>query len=230
MEVVTRDSPKPAVHGEIPVAFCGLPRTAVYRRSSPPFAAHPGPPFTGDHAAVRGSPRPAIHGRSHRRSQLNKTRRSREMVPPPAVKMVPHLAAMMMPPPATMKVPSPTAMMMPPTTAMIMPPLSAKMVPPPAASPDPPKAEVHVPLGVLVSYEGMSWPPVPAPRQRPPVPAPRQRPPVPAPRKLLPVSPLVPSSSPESPLVPSSSAQYLNLTTTLLTINKQQMRSLRQKS
>ncbi len=48
-----------------------------------------------------------------------------------------------------------------------------------------------MPLGVLVSYEGMSWTPVPAPRQRSPVPAPRQRPPVPAPRKLLPVSPLV---------------------------------------
>ncbi len=34
----------------------------------------------------------------------------------------------------------------------------------------------------------------------------RQHPPVPAPRKLLPVSPLVPSSSPLFPLVPSSSA------------------------
>ncbi len=128
----------------------------MYRRSSPPFAAHPGrhsweitpaftahpgPPFKGDHTAVRGSPRPA---------------RSREMVPPPVVKMVPPLAAMMMPPLAMMKVPSPAAMMMPPTTAMMMPPLAAKMVPPPAASPDLPKAEVHVPLGVLVSYEGMS--------------------------------------------------------------------------
>ncbi len=67
-------------------------------------------------------------------------------------------------------------------------PFAAKMVPPPAASPDPPRAEVHVPLGVLVIYEGMTWSPEPAPRQRPPVPAPRQRPPVPAPRKLLPNS------------------------------------------
>ncbi len=74
MEVVTRDSPKPAVRGEIPVAVRGFPRAAVYRRSSPPFAAHPGPPFMGDHAGVHGSPRPAIQGRSHRRSRLTQTR------------------------------------------------------------------------------------------------------------------------------------------------------------
>ncbi len=60
----------------------------------------------------------------------------------------------------------------------------------PASTASPP-TEAHVPLGLLVAYEGMRWspapmptprkcPPVPAPRQRPPVPAPRQRPPVPA--------------------------------------------------
>ncbi len=84
-----------------------------------------------------------------------------------------------------------------------------------------PPTDAHVPLGVLVAYEGMSWSPTPespspplvpsrsasprrhsqepAPRQRPPVPAPRQSPPVPAPRKCSQVSPLVPSSSPEHP-------------------------------
>ncbi len=33
-------------------------------------------------AAVRGSPRPAIHGRSRRRSRLTQDRRSREITPP----------------------------------------------------------------------------------------------------------------------------------------------------
>ncbi len=36
------------------------------REITPLFAASPGPPFKGDHAAVRGSPRPAVHGRSRR--------------------------------------------------------------------------------------------------------------------------------------------------------------------
>ncbi len=45
-----------------------------------------------------------------------------------------------------------------------------------------------VPIGLLVIYEGMSWPPVPAPRKCPPVPAPWQRPPEPAPRQHPPVA------------------------------------------
>ncbi|XP_058614903.1 uncharacterized protein LOC131529287 [Onychostoma macrolepis] len=67
-----------------------------------------------------------------------------------------------------------------------------------------PPTEAHVPLGILVEYEGMSYPPVPAPRKCPPVPAPRKCPPVPAPPKTSPVPPLVPSSSPVPPLVLSS--------------------------
>ncbi len=74
-------------------------------------------------------------------------------------------------------------------------PFAAHVSPPVTASPPP---EAHVPLGLLVTYEGMDWspapeptprqrPPVPAPRQRPPEPAPRQRPPVPAPRQRPPV-------------------------------------------
>ncbi len=46
-----------------------------------------------------------------------------------------------------------------------MPPSTAHFCPPPS---------VHVPLGLLVAYEGMSWSPAPepAPQQRPAVPAP----------------------------------------------------------
>ncbi len=49
---------------------------------TPPSAALPGPPFAVDNAAVRGSPRPAVRGRSRRRSRLTQTRRSREITPP----------------------------------------------------------------------------------------------------------------------------------------------------
>ncbi len=62
MEVVIRDSLKPAVRGEIPVAVCGLPRTAVYRRSSPPFAAHPDTPFAGNGSAACGEDGSATRG------------------------------------------------------------------------------------------------------------------------------------------------------------------------
>ncbi len=85
----------------------------------------------------------------------------------------------------------------------------------PAATASPP-TDAHVPLVLLVAYEGMCWSPalepasrqrplVLAPRQCPPVPAPRKCPPVPAPRKCSPVPLLDPSSSPEPLLVPSSS-------------------------
>ncbi len=87
----------------------------------------------------------------------------------------------------------PAAKFIPPPAAMIRPPSATKMVPPPAAPPDPPKTEVHLPLGVLVVYEGMIWTPVPAPRQCPPVPAPRKCPPVPAPRKCVRVGPPEPA-------------------------------------
>ncbi len=40
------------------------------------------PPFAGVHAAVRGLPRPAVHRRSRRRSRLPQARRSREITPP----------------------------------------------------------------------------------------------------------------------------------------------------
>ncbi len=43
------------------------PRARRSREMTPPSAAHPGPPFAGDHAAVRGSPRPAVRRRSRRR-------------------------------------------------------------------------------------------------------------------------------------------------------------------
>ncbi len=113
-------------------------------------------------------------------------------------------------------------------------PFAAHVSPPAIASPP---TDAHVPLGLLVAYEGMSWspapehaprqrplvaaphqcppvaaprqrPPVPAPYQRPPVPAPRQRPPVPSPRKCSQVPPLVLPSSSSSPLVPSSSPEH----------------------
>ncbi len=51
----------------------------------PPSAASQGPPLMGDHAAVRGSPRPAVQGRSRRRSRLPQARCSREIPPPFAV-------------------------------------------------------------------------------------------------------------------------------------------------
>ncbi len=57
---------------EIAAAVRGSFKPAVRGRSTPPSAAHPGPPIAGDRirhsrvieAAVRGSPRPADHGRS----------------------------------------------------------------------------------------------------------------------------------------------------------------------
>ncbi len=71
--------------------------------------------------------------------------------------------AVMMPPPVKILV-SPLAPMMVPTPApMMMPPPTAKMVPPPVASPDPPRAEKHMPLGVLVEYEGTSTRALPRP-------------------------------------------------------------------
>ncbi len=84
----------------------------------------------------------------------------------------------------------------PPFAATSSPgPVAAHVSPSATASPP---TEAHVPLGLLVAYEGMRWssaqvpaprqrPPAPAPRQRPPVPAPKQRPPVPAPRQRPPV-------------------------------------------
>ncbi len=110
---------------------------------------------------------------------------------------VPPPATMMMPPPAVMMVPPPAAMMVPPAVMMVH---NLELM------------DTAIPPEILAPVLS----PEPAPRQRPPVqrhtserfpvPAPRRHPPVPAPRKLLPVSPLVPSSSPLFPLVPSSSA------------------------
>ncbi len=57
-----------------------------------------------------------------------------------------------------------------------------------------------VPIGLLVIYERMSWPSVPAPRKCPSVPAPRQRPPEPAPHQCPPV----PTSPGPVPPVPAS--------------------------
>ncbi len=77
MEVVTRDSPKPAVLGEIPVTVRGFPRAAIHGRSrrhsrltqarhsreiTPPFAAHPDPPFAGNGSAARGDDDAAARG------------------------------------------------------------------------------------------------------------------------------------------------------------------------
>ncbi len=54
---------EPAVRGR---SCCRswLTRARRSREITPLFAAHPSPPFAGDHAAVRGSPRPAVRGRS----------------------------------------------------------------------------------------------------------------------------------------------------------------------
>ncbi len=79
--------PPPAVAIPSPPAGClvpglMLPQACRSREITPPSVAHParrsreimppsmahrGPPFAGDHAAVRGSPRPAVRGRSRRR-------------------------------------------------------------------------------------------------------------------------------------------------------------------
>ncbi len=123
-------------------------------------------------AAICGSPRPTIHGRSS---------------PPPSVA---H--------------PGP-----PFTEERCRRPLLTqtrhlRQTSPPAESMASPLTEAHVPLGLLVIYEGMSWIPVPASRKSPPVPAPRMNPPASPPvPSSPPVSPLVPSSPPVSPLVPS---------------------------
>ncbi len=75
------------------------------------------------------------------------------------------------------------------------PPFTTHAILPATASPP---TDAHVPLGLLVAYEGMWWSPAPEP-------APHQRPLVLAPRKCSPVPLLVPSSSPVPLLVLSSS-------------------------
>ncbi len=131
----------------------------------------------GTFAAVRSSPSPPFAGNQ------------------------PPFAAISRPPTFVAHVSPPFAGNQPPFTAISSPPTFVAHVSPPA--PASPPTEVHVPLGLLVAYEGMCWSPAPelaprqrplvaaprqstpgpAPRQRPPVPAPRQRPPVPAPRQ-----------------------------------------------
>ncbi len=44
-------------------------------RGYPMPAAHPSPPFAGDHTAVHGSPRPAVRGRSRPPPRLTLSRR-----------------------------------------------------------------------------------------------------------------------------------------------------------
>ncbi len=98
-----------------------------------------------------------------------------KMVPPPeATMMIPPFTAMIVPPPETAK-------MVPPTEKVKMVPPTVKAMrvsPSTTAHPEPLRKDVHVPLGVLISYEGMSWTPEPAPCQRPPVPALSQHSPV----------------------------------------------------
>ncbi len=85
-------------------------------------------------------------------------------------------------------------------------PFAAHASPPATATPP---TNAHVPLGLLVAYEGMCGSPAPEPTpcQCPLVLAPRQCPPVPAPRKCFPVPLQVLSSSPEPVLVPCSSPE-----------------------
>ncbi len=93
--------------------------------------------------------------------------------PPSAVKSRPSSAASSSPPPFA----GPNASL-PPFTGKASPPTTREI-----------QAAIHVPLGVLVSYEGMSWSPAPepAPHKHPPEPAACQCPPVPAPHKSAPV-------------------------------------------
>ncbi len=80
-------APKPAVRGS---SRCRprLTQPAVNGRYPPPPAAIPCQPLTQARhsweidATVRGSPRPAIRGRSRRRPWLTQTRRSQEITPP----------------------------------------------------------------------------------------------------------------------------------------------------
>ncbi len=91
------------------------------------------------------------------------------------------------------------------STANARPPFTAQTSLPPLAAHASPPTDAHVPLGLLVAYEGMGWSPAPepAPRQRPSVPAPRKRFAVPAPPELpqesVPPELLQVSTRPERP-------------------------------
>ncbi|XP_058637522.1 uncharacterized protein LOC131543775 [Onychostoma macrolepis] len=69
-----------------------------------------------------------------------------------------------------------------PSMAHSSPPFAVKSSPPPSAAYSSPPSTAHVPLGILVEYEGMSWAPAsklapvsaPAPEPVPPVPTPTE--------------------------------------------------------
>ncbi len=112
--------------------------------------------------------------------------------------------------PGIISLPPPMEKYVPLPAAMFAPLSAAPKTSPHAESMARPQTDAHLPLGVLVVYEGISWTPVPTPRQRLTVPAPRQRLPVPAPRQHSPVPaspgpvPPVPASSGPVPPVPAS--------------------------
>ncbi len=155
------------------ILFHPEPRTSTYRTNGSDCLPNSKRPLILRSAASQGKSPSVAHSSP---AFVEKSR------PPSAVKSRPSSAASSSPPPFAGPNASP-----PPFTGKASPPTTREI-----------QAAIHVPLGVLVSYEGMSWSPAPepAPHKRPPepaacqclpVPAPHKRPPEPAACQCLPV-------------------------------------------